>query len=59
MSDADPRTVQELGGWKDLKMVERYAPVSPEHKAEAVERMLERKSGKSKKQSLHSGKPIP
>ena len=59
MSGADPRTVQELGGWKDLKMVERYAHLSPEHKVEAVERMLERKSGKSKKQSLHSAKSIP
>jgi site-specific recombinase XerD len=39
MAGVDLRTVQELGGWKDLKMVMRYAHLSPAHKADAVERI--------------------
>ena len=33
------RTVQELGGWKTLELVERYSHLSPSHKAQAVERI--------------------
>jgi hypothetical protein len=33
------RTIQELGGWASLKMVERCAHLSPGHKAEAIERL--------------------
>ena len=33
----DLRTVQELGGWSQLKMLERYGHVSQARKAEAVE----------------------
>ncbi len=40
MAGYDLRTIQELGRWKDLKMVQRYAHVSPTHKAEAVEKIL-------------------
>jgi site-specific recombinase XerD len=36
MAGVDLRTVQELGGWKDLKMVMRYAHLSPAHKADVV-----------------------
>ncbi len=36
------RTVQELGGWKSIKMVERYAHLSEEHKEAAVELILPR-----------------
>jgi site-specific recombinase XerD len=32
----DLRTVQELGGWSDLSMVQRYAHVGPSQKTEAV-----------------------
>jgi integrase len=39
MAGVDLRTIQELGGWRSLKMVERYAHLSPSHKAEAVERL--------------------
>jgi site-specific recombinase XerD len=39
MAGVDLRTIQELGGWQSLKMVERYAHLSPSHKAEAVERL--------------------
>jgi site-specific recombinase XerD len=37
----DLRTVQELGGWSELSMVQRYAHVGPSHKAEAVRRIGE------------------
>jgi integrase len=37
MAGVDPRTIQELGGWASLEMVERYTHLSPTHKAEAVE----------------------
>ena len=41
MAGVDLRTVQELGGWQTLAMVERYAHLSPAHKAQAVERLVE------------------
>ena len=37
MRGADLRTVQELGGWKSLNLVQRYAHLSQEHKRQAVE----------------------
>lgn len=37
MRGADLRTVQELGGWKSLNMVQRYAHLSQEHKRRAIE----------------------
>jgi integrase len=39
MAGVDPRTIQELGGWSSLEMVERYTHLGPTHKAEAVERI--------------------
>lgn len=39
MAGIDGRTIQELGGWRKLSMVERYAHLSPNHKAEAIERI--------------------
>lgn len=39
MAGVDLRTVQELGGWQTIAMVERYAHLSPAHKAQAVERI--------------------
>jgi integrase-like protein/endosialidase-like protein len=39
MAGVDLRTIQELGGWESLGMVQRYAHLSPSHKAEAVERL--------------------
>ena len=41
MAHVDLRTIQELGGWATLKMVERYAHLGPKHKADAVERIAE------------------
>ena len=39
MAGVDLRSIQQLGGWATLKMVERYAHLSPDHLAEAVERI--------------------
>jgi integrase len=39
MAGVDLRTVQELGGWRTIGMVERYSHLSPQHKAQAIERL--------------------
>jgi len=31
MAGVDLRAVQELGGWKSLRMVERYGHLAPDH----------------------------
>ncbi len=41
MRGADLRTVQELGGWKSLAMVQRYAHLSQDHKRQAIELLVE------------------
>jgi integrase len=40
MNGVDLRTVQELGGWKTIEMVLRYAHLSPNHKLKAVEGLV-------------------
>jgi site-specific recombinase XerD len=40
MAGVDLRTVQELGGWKTLSMVQRYAHLAPSHLQAAVERLV-------------------
>ena len=40
MVGVDIRTIEELGGWKEIKMLERYAPLSQEHRALAVEKLV-------------------
>ena len=40
MAGVDLRTVQELGGWKTLGMVQRYAHLAPSHLRAAVERLV-------------------
>lgn len=39
MAGVDLRTIQELGGWETLAMVQRYSHLSPAHKAQAVEQI--------------------
>ena len=39
MAGVDTRTIMDLGGWRSLRMVERYMHLSPAHKAAAVERI--------------------
>lgn len=40
MAGVDLRTIQELGGWSELSMVQRYAHLSPNHKREAIEKIV-------------------
>jgi hypothetical protein len=40
MSGVDPRTLQTLGGWRSLSMVERYSHLSPDHLRSAVEKLV-------------------
>ncbi len=37
MAGTDLRTIQELGGWRSIQMVERYAHLSDEHKRAAID----------------------
>jgi len=39
MAGVDLRTVQELGGWKTLAMVQRYAHLAKSHKTQALEKL--------------------
>ena len=39
MAGVDLLTIKELGGWKTLQMVQRYAHLSPDHKRQAIERL--------------------
>jgi len=41
MNGESLRTIQELGGWERIEMVQRYAHLSQNHKAEAVEKIAE------------------
>jgi integrase len=40
MAGVDLRSVQALGGWRTLAMVQRYSHLAPEHLREAVERLV-------------------
>jgi hypothetical protein len=40
MAGVDLMTVKELGGWKTLVMVQRYAHLAPGHLQAAVERLV-------------------
>lgn len=39
MAGVDLLTIKELGGWKTIQMVQRYAHLSPDHKRQAIERL--------------------
>lgn len=39
MSGIDLETIRQEGGWKSLRMVERYATVSAEHRAQAMKKL--------------------
>ncbi|MGH7393497.1 MAG: tyrosine-type recombinase/integrase [Candidatus Rokuibacteriota bacterium] len=40
MAGVDLRTVQELGGWRSLAMVQKYAHLAPGHRLAAVEALV-------------------
>jgi integrase len=40
MAGVDPRTLQALGNWRSLGMVERYSHLRPEHLRSAVEKLV-------------------
>ena len=40
MAGVPPRTLQILGNWGSLKMVERYSHLSPEHLRSAIEKLV-------------------
>jgi len=40
MAGVDPLTIKEVGGWRTLAMVQRYAHLSPGHLHAAVERLV-------------------
>ena len=40
MAGVDPRTLQTLGNWRSLSMVERYSHRSPDHLRSAVEKLV-------------------
>ena len=42
MEQVDVLTIKELGGWKTLSMVQRYAHLSPGHQRQAIERLVTR-----------------
>ena len=42
MEAVDLLAIKDLGGWKTLAMVQRYAHLSPAHRREAIERLVTR-----------------
>lgn len=42
MEQVDLLAIKELGGWKTLSMVQRYAHLSPGHQRQAIERLVTR-----------------
>jgi hypothetical protein len=42
MEGVDLLTTKELGGWRSLSMVSRFAHLSPSHRSQALERLVTR-----------------
>jgi hypothetical protein len=42
MEGVDLLTLKELGGWRSLSMVSRYAHLSPSLRSQAIERLVNR-----------------
>ena len=40
MAGVDLLAIQQLGGWKSIAMVQRYAHLSPSHRRAAIERLV-------------------
>jgi len=43
MEGVELLTIKELGGWKSVSMVTRYAHLSPSHRKDAIERLATRR----------------
>lgn len=54
MAGVDLLTIKDLGGWKSLPMVQRYAHLSPSHRKEAIERLATRKTIPGKTQAAQN-----
>ena len=51
MAGLEILTIKELGGWKSLAMVGRYAHLSPSHRRDAIERLVMRRPAIEQAQS--------
>ena len=51
----DLLAIKDLGGWKTLSMVQRYAHLSPGHRHTATERLATRKVEPEKAQASGAG----
>jgi site-specific recombinase XerD len=54
MAGVDLRSVQALGGWQTLAMVQRYSHLAPAHLREAVERLVDSSAEPTSVSSLGS-----
>lgn len=52
MEGVELLTIKELGGWKSLAMVARYAHLSPSHRRDAIERLAARRPAPEKARSV-------
>ena len=52
MEGVDLLTIKELGGWKTLSMVQRYAHLSPGHQRQAIERLVTRHASQTQTASV-------
>lgn len=58
MAGVDIRTVQELMGHKSITMTMRYAHLSPEHRAAALEKLCEPSATKTATEAEETEKPV-
>jgi site-specific recombinase XerD len=55
MAGVDLRSVQALGGWRTLAMVQRYSHLAPDHLREAVERLVPTKTAVTNSTGIQPG----
>ncbi len=58
MVGVDLRTVQVLGGWRTLAMVQRYSHLAPDHLREAVERLVSTTIGATNSSRIQPKAPM-
>jgi hypothetical protein len=52
MESVELLTIKELGGWKSLAMMARYAHLSPSHRKDAIERLATRRPASESARSV-------